>query len=139
MTTNELVSYLIHTTPEWLVRPGSIGYPILRGPGEEYQGGTSITTSTGSTPPMEKQHKVDRADGTVKVTVKLPGFKKEEISVWVDPGCLHVKATSEDPFVGTFEDKIPVHESTTATAEFKDGLLTITLELANKKKEVLIN
>lgn len=84
-----------------------------------------------------------RHDGKLKVHVDLPGLKKDEVKVEVTEGFLTISGERKEEkeekcegyyrterTYGTFYRQIPLPEgakTNTATAEFKNGVLEITL------------
>ncbi|MCL4357678.1 Hsp20/alpha crystallin family protein [Patescibacteria group bacterium] len=92
-------------------------------------------------------------DGNLIAETSLPKFKKEEISVTLDSGLLEVKAV-HDENVETKDRRYYLHESSNsylrrvsipenvkldkAEAEFKDGILKITMPIGSKSNAKLL-
>lgn len=88
---------------------------------------------------------VSEHDGEVVITLDVPGFSKEEITVNYDNGQLHIKAekTSEDEedailaeHRSSYEQVIPFPDAThwdweDASATYQNGVLTVEVPKSN--------
>jgi HSP20 family protein len=106
---------------------------------------------TGSTPPLDLHENKEN----FTVTLELPGMKKEDIDVSLHDGSLSIsgerKSEQEfadaevyrsERFFGRFQRTVPLPAPVAADkirAQYKDGVLTVTLPKAEEAKPKQIN
>jgi HSP20 family protein len=112
-------------------------------------------------PPMERQFgwpplELSETDKAVTVSAELPGLSENDVQVEIASGVLSIRGEKkaerkdESKFVseryyGSFERQIPLEgvEEDTAKAEFKNGVLTVTIPKSERPnpnvKRIAIN
>ncbi len=96
---------------------------------------------------------IERKNGSLVITGSLPGYKPEEVKVSIDNGLLSIEASHEEEketkdkeyvrkerFEGYLHRELVVGEvdAGKAKAEFKDGVLTLTVPTTHKAESVKI-
>lgn len=96
---------------------------------------------------------IERKNGSLVITGSLPGYKPEEVKVSIDNGLLSIEASHveeheskdkeyvrKERFEGHFHREIALGEvdAGKAKAEFKDGVLTLTVPTTTRAESVKI-
>ena len=92
---------------------------------------------------------IDETDKEVRITAELPGLDEKDVSLEIANGVLSIsgekKTESEDKarrlserYYGRFERRIPLQdiEEDKASAAFKNGVLTVTVQKSAEAKNV---